>query len=121
VSPIRKTEAVRCCRRVRPRAWASPEPVFRNGRIQLGAPRWAVHAFAERDYCFGVGTLTMKVDRIDWDHPVPYEGDTWLEVQGPVIDRTGHEGARRTVLVRASRLPLRPPRGRPRRQSRRRR
>jgi hypothetical protein len=38
-----------------------------------------------------------------------------------VIDRTGHEGARRTVLVRASRLPLRPPRGRPRRQSRRRR
>ena len=103
---------------MRPRAWASPEPVFRDGRIQLGAPRWAVHAFAERDYCFGVGTLTMKVERIDWDHPVPYEGDTWLEVQGPVIDRTGHEGARRTVLVRAGLLPQRPPRRRPRPQPR---
>ena len=120
MSPIRKTEAVRCCRRARARAWAITEPVIRDGRIQPGVPRRAVHSFAETDYCYGVGTLTLKVERIDWDHPVPYEGDTWLEVQGPVIDRTGHEGARRTVLVRASRLPLRPPRGRPRRQSGRR-
>ena len=112
------TEAVRCCRYAQPRFWASSEPVFRDGRIQLGAPRWTVYAFAEVDYCYGVGTLTMKVDRIDWDHPVPYEGDTWLEVQGLVIDRAGHEGARRTVLVRTGLLPLRPPRRRPRLPSR---
>jgi hypothetical protein len=83
----------------------------------VGVPRWLVQRFAETDYCYGIGTLTMKVDRIDWDRPVPYEGDTWLEVRGTVIDRTGHEGARRTVLVRASLLPQRPPRKRPRLRS----
>ena len=51
---------------------------------------------------------------IDWEHPVPYEGDTWLEVEGMVIDPSGREGARRQVLVRAGRLPLRPPRRRTR-------
>ena len=114
VSPIRKTEAVGCRRRAHPRAWASAAPVFRDGRMQLGVPRWLVQDFAETDYCYGIGTLTMKIDRIGWDQPVPYEGDTWLEVQGTVIDRAGREGARRTVLVRASLLPLRPPRRRPR-------
>ena len=64
-------------------------------------PALAVHEFAEADYCYGVGTLTLRVDRIDWDRPVPYEGDTWLEVEGIVVDRTGREGARRQVLVSA--------------------
>jgi hypothetical protein len=73
-----------------------------------------VQAFDEADYCYGLGTLTMKLDRIDWDRPVPYEGDLWLEVEGVVIDRSGHPGARRQVLVRARRLPLRRPRRRPR-------
>jgi hypothetical protein len=73
-----------------------------------------VRSFAESDYCYGVGTLTMKLHRIEWDRPVPYEGDTWLVVEGVVIDRSGHEGARRQVLVRARRLPLRRPRRRPR-------
>jgi hypothetical protein len=114
VSSIRKTEAIRCRRRVHPKVWAPAAPVFRDGRIQVGVPRWPVCAFAETDYCYGIGTLTIKLDRIDWDHPVPYEGDTWLEVQGRVITRTGREGARRTVLVRAALLPLRPPRRRPR-------
>ena len=68
----------------------------------------------EADYCYGIGPLTLRVDRVEWSKPIPYEGDTWLEVQGTVIDRAGREGARRTVLVRASLLPLRPPRRRPR-------
>jgi hypothetical protein len=114
VSPIRKTEAIRCRRREHPRVCASAAPVLRDGRIQVGVPRWSVYAFAEADYCYGIGTLTLRLERIDWDHPVPYEGDIWLEVQGRVIDRTGQEGPRRTVLVRAARLPLRPPRRRPR-------
>ena len=45
---------------------------------------------------------------------MPYEGDTWLEVEGTIIDPSGREGARRQVLVRARRLPLRPPRRRTR-------
>ncbi len=94
--------------------WALVAPVLRRGRIQATVPRRLVHQFAETDYCYGQGTLTMKVDRIEWDRPVPYEGDTWLEVEGVVIDRTGHPGARRQVLVRAGRLPLRQPRRRPR-------
>jgi hypothetical protein len=88
--------------------------VIRLGRLQAGVPRGPVHEFAEDDYCFGIGALTMMVDRIDWERPVPYEGDTWLEVEGTIIDQSGREGPRRQVLVRARRLPLRPPRRRTR-------
>jgi hypothetical protein len=111
---MRATETVRCGGRAQPRVWSPDPPVLRRGRIQAAVPRWLVHAFAETDYCYGQGTLTMKVDRIDWDRPVPYEGDTWLEVEGVIIDRDGHPGARRQVLVRAGRLPLRRPRRRTR-------
>jgi hypothetical protein len=114
VSPIRTVEAVHCFWRGHARAWAPLAPVLRGGRIQTGVPRWLVQRFAEADYCYGVGTLTMKVDRIEWDKPVPYEGDTWLEVEGVVIDCRGQARARRQVLVRAQRLPLRQPRRRPR-------
>ena len=116
MSPIRPTDTVRCCRRPHPRVWAPVAPVLRRGRIEAAVPRWLVHEFDEGDYCYGLGTLTMKVDRIDWDKPVPYEGDTWLEVEGFVIDRTGQPGPRRQVLVRAGRLPLRRARRRPRRR-----
>jgi hypothetical protein len=91
--------------------WA---PMIRDGRIRLGVPHRLVHEFAETDYCYGVGPLTMKVDRVCWDHPVPHEGDTWLEVQGTVIDPAGRESEHRQVLVRAGRLPGPPPRRRPR-------
>jgi hypothetical protein len=113
---MRTTEPIGCRRHVHPPGWAPIAPVLRDGRVQIGVPRRPVFAFAEGDYCYGIGTLTMKVDRIDWDHPVPYEGDIWLEVQGRIIHRTGQQGARRTVLVRAGLLPLRPPRRRPRRR-----
>ncbi len=91
--------------------WA---PMMRDGRIRLSIPHRLVQEFAETDYCYGVGTLTMKVDRVCWDRPVPHEGDTWLEVDGLVIDQAGRESERRHVLVRAGRLPGPPPRRRPR-------
>ena len=116
MSPIRTTETVRCFLRPRRRVWAPAVLVLRRGRVQAAVPRARVHAFDEADYCYGLGTLTMTLDRIEWDRPVPYEGDTWLEVEGVVIDRTGRPGARRQVLVRAGRLPLRKPRRRPRRR-----
>jgi hypothetical protein len=90
-------------------------PAIRDGRLQAGLPHRPLHQFAEQDYCYGVGPLTMRVQRIVWDRPVPFEGDIWLEVDGTVIDAAGREGPRRQVLVRARRLPMRPPRKRPRR------
>ncbi len=91
--------------------WA---PMIRDGRIRLGVRDELVHEFAETDYCYGLGTLTMKVDRVCWDHPIPHEGDTWLEVEGTVIDPAGRESEHRQVLVRGGRLPGPPPRRRPR-------
>jgi hypothetical protein len=120
VSPTRASDYVRCGRRrgagAAPgrKVWALAAPIIRRGRIQLGVPEWPVHEFAETDYCYGVGPLTLKVDRVEWDRPVPHEGDTWLEVEGLVIDAAGREGARRQFLVRAQRLPAPPPRKRPR-------
>jgi hypothetical protein len=113
---MRTTDATRCCHRSRPHYWVSGVPAIRDGRLQAVLPHRPVHEFAEQDYCYGVGSLMIKVDRIVWDRPVPFEGDTWLEVEGTVIDGAGREGPRRQVLVRAGRLPLRPPRKRPRRR-----
>jgi len=91
--------------------WA---PNIRDARIRVGVADRMVHEFAEADYCYGVGPLTMKVDRVSWGRPVPHDGDTWLEVEGTVIDPAGRDSDRRHVLVRAGRLPEPPPRRRPR-------
>jgi hypothetical protein len=117
VIPTRVTEHVHCARRRRAgatRTWSLAAPIIRSGRIQLAVPRWPAHVFAETDYCYGIGPLTLRVDRVEWTKPIPYEGDTWLEVEGTVIDPTGREGSRRQVLVRARRLPHPPTRKRPR-------
>jgi hypothetical protein len=118
VIPTRVSEHVRCARRRRAapgrKAWSLAAPIIRGGRIQLSVPRWPVHVFAETDYCYGVGPLTLRVRRVEWAKPIPYEGDTWLEVEGTVIDPAGREGTLRQVLVRAGRLPQPPSRKRPR-------
>jgi len=78
-------------------------------------PPGTVREFAETDYCYGVGPLTLLVRRVEWARPVPHEGDIWLEVEGLVLHRDGRVGALRQVLVRARRLPVPPPaRKRPR-------
>jgi hypothetical protein len=111
---MRTTEAARCYHRSRPHCCVSGAPAIRRGRIQAALPHRLVREFAEQDYCYGIGTLTINVDRIEWDRPVRFEGDTWLEVEGTVIRGDGRAGPRRQVLVRAGRLPLRPLRKRPR-------
>ena len=118
--PTRVTEHVHCARRPRTgtapgrKVWALAAPIIRSGRIQLSVPRWPVHVFAETDFSYGIGPLTLRVDGVEWAKPIPYEGDTWLEVEGTVIDQAGREGSRRQVLVRAGRLPHPPSRKRPR-------
>ncbi|MDT4991434.1 MAG: hypothetical protein QOH97_1326 [Actinoplanes sp.] len=117
MSPTGAGESVRCGRRGTAfgrRERALSALIIRKGRIELSAPAGQVHVFAEGDYCYGIGPLALKVARVQWQRPVPHEGDTWFEVEGVVIDPSGHEGPRRQVLVRAGRLPAPPPRKRPR-------
>lgn len=117
----RVTEHVHCARRRRPqevagrRTWSLAAPVIRDGRLQLSIARWPVHVFEERDYCYGRGPLALRLHRVEWAKPIPYEGDIWFEVEGTVIDRrTGEQGRTRQVLARARLLPKMPTRGRPR-------
>ncbi|AGL21518.1 hypothetical protein [Actinoplanes sp. N902-109] len=95
--------------------WPAASPIFRRGRLQPSVVRWPAHVFEESDYCYGIGPLSLRLHRVEWDKPIPYEGDTWLEVEGTVIDpRTGEPGPTRQVLVRAGTLPAPPTRKRPR-------
>jgi hypothetical protein len=72
-----------------------------------------VSRFAEADYCYGVGPLTIRVERIDWASPVLYDGEKWYEVHGLEIGVNGAVIGRRQALVRGRRLPP-PPAPRPR-------
>lgn len=125
VSPTRADDPLICARRRRPGqhlarrgVWSDAAPVIRRGRLQVDVTRWPIHVFAEADYCWGLGPLALRLHRIEWLRPVPYDGDTWLEVEGAVIDRrTGLAGPQREVLVRAATLPELPARRRPRLRS----
>jgi hypothetical protein len=67
-------------------------------------PARPVSRFAESDYCYGTGTLAMKVDRVDWSRPVLYDGENWYEVEGMEVAVDGREIGRRQALVRGRRL-----------------
>jgi hypothetical protein len=60
---------------------------------------------AEADYCYGQGTLTIRLDRIDRTNPVQYDGEVWYNAEGVQIGYNGVEIGRRHVLVRGRRLP----------------
>jgi hypothetical protein len=69
---------------------------------------WPMRVFAEPDYCYGIGPLTLRVEHIDWANPVRYDNETWYNVDGVQVDRNGTECGRRRVLVRGRRLPVPP-------------
>ncbi len=60
--------------------------------------------FAEPDYCYGSGPLTLRVEHVGWDKAVLYDGEEWYPVEGVEIARDGTELGRRQVLVRGRRL-----------------
>lgn len=64
-----------------------------------------MYEFDEADYCYGVGPIRFRLERVNWAQPIPHEGDTWFGVRGVVIDAAGRVGAVREMLVRASRIP----------------
>jgi hypothetical protein len=57
------------------------------------------------DYCYGVGPLKIKVTRINYQDPVPHDGDLFYWVEGTEIGWRGHELGHREVLVRGRCLP----------------
>jgi hypothetical protein len=67
-------------------------------------PNRPVSHFAETDYCFGTGALTIRVDRVDWNRPVQRDGENWYEVEGMEVTPDGREIGRRQALVRGRRL-----------------
>jgi hypothetical protein len=64
-----------------------------------------VLTFGEPDYRYGVGPLTLRVERIDRHNPASLDGELWYPVVGVQIGRGDAELGRREVLVRAKRLP----------------
>jgi hypothetical protein len=70
--------------------------------------------FEEPDYCYGAGTLLLRIERIDWANAVHQDGAVWYEVEGMEISTDGRDVGRRRALVRAQRLAaLAPNRRRP--------
>jgi hypothetical protein len=67
-------------------------------------PTGPVTTFAEADYRFGAGPLTMRVESIDWTRPLQHEGEDWYEVDGIELTSDGREIGRRQALVRGRRL-----------------
>jgi hypothetical protein len=67
-------------------------------------PPDGVHVFAEPDYLYGVGSVTMRIEQIDRASPVRYDGEIWYQVEGVQIGYNGAELGHRSVLVRARRL-----------------
>ncbi|WP_433827664.1 hypothetical protein ACQP2E_37495 [Actinoplanes sp. CA-015351] len=89
-------------------------PRIRDDRLRPSTPLWPVYEFAEADYCYGVGSIRLRVTRVDRSKPIPHDGDTWFGVRGVVVDRAGHAGEVREMLIRAGRLPVPPACKRPR-------
>jgi hypothetical protein len=63
------------------------------------------YVFAEADYMYGVGPLTLRIERVDRAHPIRHDGDTWLQVDGVQLGYRDAEIGRRSALIRARRLP----------------
>lgn len=72
----------------------------------------APRVFADTDYCYGTGPLTLRIQHIDWDRPIRYADDIWYHVNGVEMAKTGMERGRRHVLIRGRRLPAQSSEGR---------
>jgi hypothetical protein len=59
----------------------------------------------EPDYQYGVGSLRIRVEQIDREHPIVDGGKIWYPVKGIQLAANGRELGLRAVYVRGSRLP----------------
>jgi hypothetical protein len=70
--------------------------------VTASGPR--VVQFAEEDYLYGSGPLTIRVERVDWSVPTSYDGENWYQIDGVEMTVDGREVGARQVLVRGRRL-----------------
>ncbi|WP_433041542.1 hypothetical protein [Dactylosporangium sp. CS-033363] len=59
---------------------------------------------AERDYLYGTGALTLRVQHVNREDPVPYDDEPWYFVHGTQLGHEGRELRRLVVVVRGRRL-----------------
>ena len=71
----------------------------------MTAPAVGVVLLGERDYRFGVGNVRLRIERIDWAHPVTYDGERWYPVVGMQLRQDDTEIGRRELFVHGRRLP----------------
>ncbi len=67
-------------------------------------PAGVIFSFAEPDYCYGVGPLLVRIEKVD-PTPVWYDGENWYWLDGVQMAGAGVEVTHRRVLVRGRRLP----------------
>jgi hypothetical protein len=72
---------------------------------ERGSNRIPVGRFAEADYCYGSGSLILRIERVDWSNPQKRDGEIWYQVYGMEMTEDGREVGRRQALVRGRRLP----------------
>ena len=63
-----------------------------------------VVTFPESDYQYGVGSLRLRVDRVNAVRPVMEAGECWYWVDGVQVSNSGEDLRPRVVLVRGRRL-----------------
>jgi hypothetical protein len=66
--------------------------------------RGAVIRLAEADYRYGVGPLTIRLERVDRTNPISRDNEIWLIVEGLELAWDGSSRGWRQVLVRVSAL-----------------
>jgi hypothetical protein len=59
---------------------------------------------SEPDYQFGLGTIRLRVERVEWANVLTYNGENWYPVHGVQVATDGSALRTRQVLVRGSRL-----------------
>ncbi|WP_433073657.1 hypothetical protein ACQP1P_25970 [Dactylosporangium sp. CA-052675] len=63
-----------------------------------------VLVLAERDYLYGAGDLTLRVQLVEAEDPITYDDELWYYVHGVQLAREGREVGARVVVVRGRRL-----------------
>jgi hypothetical protein len=62
----------------------------------------------DQGYCFGVGPVRIRIERIDRDNLVMRDGERWYQVHGVTLTRDGADIGPRQLLIRGRRLRLAP-------------
>ena len=60
--------------------------------------------FDEADYRYGIGTLIIQIETVDWANPQQHDGEEWYSVIGVEFTTDGRVIGRRQALIKARRL-----------------